>query len=387
MAFAFTVVFARAFVFSAEKLAKSGVCGYNVNTFSVKKVGKMQVDLDFSILKTLTELPGISGREDAVRHYLTALLTPYADELRTDALGNLIVFKKGTHDKNLLLCAHIDEVGLMIHAVDERGFLRFVAVGGIDPRTLLAQRVRVQTKSGELLGVIGTKPAHITTEAERGKAVGLQELFIDLGLPAEDVKKRVSPGDWAVLDRNYAEFGDGKISAKALDNRSGVFVLAELVRALKNPFYNVYAVFTVQEEVGLRGAATAAFGVNADVSLCLDTTGAADIPGYAPQEYICTLGGGVGLTALDARTITPGWLFEALKQICEADKIPYQVRIAPRGGNDAGAVCTSKTGVPVCGLSIPTRNIHSNVEIVAKKDISSVFTLALAAAQRGLGTP
>lgn len=344
----------------------------------------MDAKLDFSILKTLTELPGVSGRETAVREYLKNLLKDSADEIRTDALGNLIVFKKGASNKNLLFCAHMDEVGLMIHFVDERGFLRFVTVGGIDPRTLLAQRVRVQTKSGALLGIIDTKPAHITTEADRGKALGVKELFIDLGLSAEEAKKRVEPGAWAVLDRSYEEFGDGKISAKALDNRAGVFVLAEVVRALKNPFYNVYAVFTVQEEVGLRGATTAAYGVNADVSLCLDTTGAADIPGCAPQDYICSLGGGVGLTALDARTITPENLFNELKQICDTHNIRRQVRVAPRGGNDAGAVHLSKTGVPTCGLSVPTRNIHSNVEIVSKQDLEDTFRLAYWAAQNGL---
>ncbi len=344
----------------------------------------MDAKLDFSILKTLTELPGVSGRETAVREYLKNLLKDSADEISTDTLGNLIVFKKGTSDKNLLFCAHMDEVGLMIHFVDERGFLRFVTVGGIDPRTLLAQRVRVQTKSGALLGIIGTKPAHITTEADRGKAVGIKELFIDLGLPADEVKKRVEPGDWAVLDRSYEEFGDGKISAKALDNRAGVFVLAEVVRALKNPFYNVYAVFTVQEEVGLRGATTAAYGVKADVSLCLDTTGAADIPGCAPQDYICSLGGGVGLTALDARTITPENLLNELKQICDTHNIRRQVRVAPRGGNDAGAVHLSKTGVPTCGLSVPTRNIHSNVEIISKQDLENMFCLAYWAGQNGL---
>lgn len=344
----------------------------------------MDAKLDFSILKTLTELPGVSGRETAVRECLKNLLKDSADEISTDTLGNLIVFKKGTSDKNLLFCAHMDEVGLMIHFVDERGFLRFVTVGGIDPRTLLAQRVRVQTKSGALLGIIGTKPAHITTEADRGKAVGIKELFIDLGLPADEVKKRVEPGDWAVLDRSYEEFGDGKISAKALDNRAGVFVLAEVVRALKNPFYNVYAVFTVQEEVGLRGATTAAYGVKADVALCLDTTGAADIPGCAPQDYICSLGGGVGLTALDARTITPENLLNELKQICDTHNIRRQVRVAPRGGNDAGAVHLSKTGVPTCGLSVPTRNIHSNVEIISKQDLENMFRLAYWVGQNGL---
>lgn len=344
----------------------------------------MNKKLDFSILKTLTELPGVSGREQAVHSYLNELLKPYADELSTDVMGNLIAYKKGTGNQNLLLCAHTDEVGLMITHVDDRGFLRFTTVGGIDPRTLLAQRVRVQTRKGELVGIIGTKPAHITTEAERGKAVGVKELFIDLGFSAEEAKKQVEPGDTAVLDRPYVEFGEDKISAKAMDNRAGVFVLAEVFRALKNPVYNVYAVFSSQEEVGLRGATTATYGIDADLALCLDTTGAADIPGCAPQDYITSLGGGVGLTALDARSITPVWLLDALKEICDENSIRRQIRIAPRGGNDAGAVHLSKNGIATCGFSIPTRNIHSNVEIVSKQDIENTFALALYVAQNGL---
>lgn len=344
----------------------------------------MTQKLDFSILKTLTQLPGISGREEAVRSYLQELLVPHADEIRTDALGNLICFKKGTSNKNLLLCAHMDEVGLMVHFIDERGFLRFVTVGGIDPRTLLAQRVRVQTQNGPLLGIIGTKPAHVTTEAERGKAVPLKDLFIDLGLPAEEVKKQVAVGDFAVLDRAYEEFGAGLISAKAIDNRAGAFIQAEVFRQLKNPFYNVYAVFTVQEEVGVRGATTASFGIDADVCLCLDTTGAADIPGVSVQDYLVRVAGGVGISALDARTITPLPLFNALTRVCAEKHIPYQVRIAQRGGNDAGAVHLSKTGVPSCALSLPTRNIHSNVEVCAKTDVQAMTDLTYICAQEGI---
>ena len=344
----------------------------------------MMLKPDFLVLKTLTQLPGIAGRESAVRDYLKKLLSPVADEVRTDALGNLICFKKGTSDKNLLLCAHMDEVGLMVQFIDEQGFLHFVTVGGIDPRTLLAQRVRVQTKHGPLLGIIGTKPAHITTEADRAKAVALKELFIDVGLPAEEAKKRVRVGDFAVLDRPYEEFGNGLISAKAIDNRAGVFIQAEVFKHLKNPFYNVYAVFTVQEEVGVRGATTAAYGIEADVCLCLDTTGAADIPGVAPQDYIVRLGGGVGVSALDARSITPQVLFEQLSQICEEQHIPWQVRIAPRGGNDAGAVQLSKTGVPCCALSLPTRNIHSNVEVCARCDVQALLDLTYYCAMQGI---
>ena len=344
----------------------------------------MTLQPDFSILKTLTQLPGISGREEQVRHYLENLLTPYADSVHTNVLGNLILTKKGTSNKSLLLCAHMDEVGLMVNFIEESGFLRFVTVGGIDPRTLLAQRVRVQTKNGPLLGIIGTKPAHITTEADRAKAVPLKELFIDVGLPAEDVKKQVRVGDFAVLDRPYEEFGSGLISAKAIDNRGGAFILAEVLKNLQHSYYTVYAVFTVQEEVGVRGATTAAYGLDADVCLCLDTTGAADIHGVAPRDYIARVGGGVGISALDARTITPQALFDALTQICEQEHIPYQVRIAQRGGNDAGAVHLSKTGVPCCALSLPTRNIHSNVEVCAKQDIEAMLKLTLHCATQGI---
>ncbi len=335
----------------------------------------MKQILDFSLLKTLTQLPGVSGREEAVQQYLVKKISAAASEIRTDALGNLIITRKGTSGKSVLLCAHMDEVGLMVQHIDDRGFLRFITVGGIDPRTLLAQRVRVQTKTGELLGIIGTKPAHITTEADRAKAIAIKELFIDLGLPAEEVKKRVSLGDVAVLDRAYEEFGANLFSSKAIDNRVGVFILAEILRNLPKPLHTIHAVFSTQEEVGARGATTASYGLQADVCLCLDTTGAADIPGVAVQDFIVRVGGGVGITALDARTITPQPLFNDLVNLCCEKKIPHQIRIAPRGGTDAGAVHISKTGIPSCSLSIPTRNIHSNVEVASKCDVQAMFDL------------
>ena len=337
----------------------------------------MKQKLDFSLLKMLTQLPGVSGREQAVASYLQKHLAPYADEMRTDTLGNLIVTRKGTSGKSVLFCAHMDEVGLMVQHLDARGFLRFITVGGIDPRTLLAQRVRVQTKTGEIPGIIGTKPAHITTESDRAKAVPVKELFIDVGLSAAQVRELVCVGDVAVLDRPYLEFGDGLISAKALDNRIGVFILAEVLRHIQHPQHTIHAVFSTQEEVGLRGARTAAYGLEADVCLALDATGAADIPGVEPQNYIVQLGCGVGITALDGYTITPKPLLDNLTACCREHQIPFQVRIAPRGGTDAGAVHLTKTGVASCSLSVPARNIHSNVEVVSTKDVHAVFDLAV----------
>jgi len=344
----------------------------------------MDKKLDFSLLKKLTELGAIAGREALVSAFLKRQLARYADRITSDTLGNLIVYKKGTSSENLLLCAHMDEVGLMVRYIDEGGFLRFASVGGIDPRTLLAQRVHLHTKDGILPGVIDTKPAHITTEADRATAIPISELFIDVGMPASEVKKYVEPGDWAVLDRPYSEMSGGLICAKALDDRAGVFVLAEVLRLIKNPFYNIYGVFTTQEEVGARGATTAAYGIEADLCLCLDTTGAADIPSVRPQDYVARLGGGVGITAMDARTITPLPLFESLKEVCRTQHIPYQVRVAPRGGNDASTVHLSKTGVLTCGLSLPTRNIHSSVEIVSKRDIEAMFALTACVAKEGI---
>lgn len=343
--------------------------------------------MDFSILKTLTQLAGISGREEAVRAFLQQQLAGCAGQTRVDALGNLIFYKKGKNPQKLLLCAHMDEVGLMVNYVGPDGFLRFITVGGIDPRTLLAQRVAVHTAGGQVLpGVIGTKPAHVTTEADRGKAVPAGDLFIDVGLSGEEAAKLISPGDFAVLERDWLEFGTDFISAKAFDDRVGCFVLLEALKAVKEPICDVYAVFTTQEEVGLRGAGTAAFGIEADWGLAVDSTGAADIPGCRPQDYLVSLGKGVGVTALDARTITNPKLFEALKALCVRENIAYQVRIAPRGGNDAGALHQSKTGMPACSLSVPTRNIHSNVETVCKRDIAATLALLSAVLEKGLQT-
>ncbi len=339
--------------------------------------------MDFSNLKKLCELGGIAGRETAVRQEIARQLQPLAQDLHTDALGNLLAYLPGSTSQKIVLCAHMDEVGLMIHYIAPGGFLYFVPVGGIDPRTLLAQRVTVHTARGPLTGVIGTKPAHITQPKERTQAVPLEELFIDVGLPAEAVTQRVAVGDFVTLQRPFESFGDGRICAKALDDRVGCFCLLEALRRVRHPKVGVHIVFSAQEEVGLRGAGTAAFGLDADVALAVDATGAADIPSCRPQEYLTRLGGGVAVSALDAATITPQWLLEALLALCRTRQIRSQLRIAPRGGNDAGALHRSKTGVPACALSVPVRNIHSNVEVADEQDIAATVDLLQAVLENG----
>ena len=340
--------------------------------------------MNFVNLQTLCQLDGVSGREDAVRQEISNQLSSVAQDIRTDALGNLIAFKKGRTDKNIILCAHMDEVGLMVKYISPEGFLSFVPVGGLDPRTLLAQRVRVHTRSGVLKGVIGTKPAHITQESERGKAVPMTELFIDVGLTGQEAAEQVQLGDFVTLERSFEEIGPHCFCSKAFDDRVGCFCILEALKRVENPLYNVHVVFSSQEEVGLRGATTAAFGLDAEIALAIDATGAADIPLCRPQDYIVRLGGGVAISAIDSCTITPTWLFEGMKDLCEKQKVSYQVRIAPRGGNDAGALHRSRTGMAACALSVPTRNIHSNVELVHKKDIETTVQLLCAVLENGV---
>lgn len=340
--------------------------------------------MDFANLKTLCQLDGVSGREHAVRQALAKQLLPLAQDIRTDALGNLMAFKAGRTEQKIILCAHMDEVGLMVKYISPEGFLFFVPVGGIDPRTLLAQCVNVHTSGGILRGVIGTKPAHITPESERGKAVPMAELYIDVGLSGAEVSRQVQVGDFVTLSRPFEPVGPHCFCSKAFDDRIGCFCIVEALKRVQNPFYGVHVVFSAQEEVGLRGATTAAFGLEADLALAVDATGAADIPLCRPQDYIVRLGGGVALTAMDAATITPCWLLDGLKDLCVKNEILHQVRLAPRGGNDAGAIHRSRTGIATCALSVPTRNIHSNVEMVHQKDIENTVQLLCAVLEQGV---
>lgn len=340
--------------------------------------------MDFANLQKLTQLDGVSGREDAVRNEINSQLQDLGLTARADALGNLIAYRQGSGPHKVILCAHMDEVGLMVKYISPDGFLSFITVGGIDPRTLLAQRVKVHTSSGTLVGVIGTKPAHITQEAERGKAVPLGDLFIDVGLSGAEAARRVSVGDFVTLERPWTTLGSDRFCSKAFDDRVGCFCVLEALKRVKNPRLGVHVVFSSQEEVGLRGAGTAAFGLEADFALAVDATGAADIPLCRPQDYLVRLGGGVAVSAIDAMTITPQWLLQGLLGLCQKENIRHQVRIAPRGGNDAGAIHRSRTGMAACAISIPTRNIHSNVEITDKKDIEATVALLCAVLEQGL---
>ncbi|MDR0953337.1 MAG: M42 family metallopeptidase [Elusimicrobiota bacterium] len=333
--------------------------------------------MDFKLFSKLSALPAASGREELLRAEITKIIKPFVDEVKVDSMGNLIALKKGKGLKKLMLAAHMDEVALRIRHIDDKGFLRFITTGGVDPRTLLSQRVLIQTEENGLIhGVIGSKPAHYLTPQDAAKPITLESLFIDTGLSKEEAFKKITIGDPAVLDRQPIELGGDFFSARAIDDRAGVYVLIKLLEQLpKKPQVDIYFVFTTQEERGLIGAQTAAARINPDIALAIDTTGALDVPGVTPQDYVLQAGKGIGITLVDALTIAHSGLAKHLREIAAKNKIPHQLRVSPKGGNDASAMQKSNGGVPACALSVPVRYIHSNVEVANKKDIDAAQKL------------
>ncbi len=332
------------------------------------------------LLKELTEAAGIPGYEDQLRALVLPEIKAVCDEVSIDALGNVIGVKHGTGAeprRKVMLAAHIDEIGFMVKHISDDGFLRLQPLGGFDPRSLFQQRVMVQASDGNAYrGVLApaAKPAHLLTEAERGKAPQLSELYVDLALPGDKVKKAVQLGDMVTLDRTTEEIGDCVIG-KAMDDRVSVFVMIEAMRALKKSACDIYVVATTQEEVGLRGATTAAYAVAPDISIALDVTLAMDLPGAAGEDRITALGQGTAIKLMDSSAISHPKLVRFFRDVAEREKIPYQLEILPRGGTDAGAMQRVRSGSPAITLSTPTRYVHTVNEMVHKTDLQAGIDL------------
>ncbi len=334
------------------------------------------MELDWGLLQRLCETPGIAGYEGRVAAVVRAALEPLVDEVRVDPLGNLIGIRRGRSPRRVLVAAHMDEIGFIVRFIDDNGFLRLQPVGGFDARVLVAQRVYVWTRSGEpLLGALqlATKPIHLLTSEER-KPPALEDLYVDLGLPAEEVRARVEIGDMVTLAREFARLGPTVLS-KALDDRVGVFVMLEALRRLEHHEAEVVAVATVQEEVGLRGAQTAGFGLEPDVALALDITIAGDVPGIEAQDRVTRLGAGVAIKVFDSSHIASRPLVQHLRDVAERYGIRYQLEVLPRGGTDAGALQRARSGVPAVTLSIPTRHVHTVNEMAHVEDIAAAVDL------------
>lgn len=335
----------------------------------------MNVDL----LSRVCETPGAPGFENRIRDLIIEEVSPFVDAIRVDQIGNVVTLVEGEDDsKTVMVAAHMDEIGFIVRHIDSKGFLRFLPLGGFDPKTLTSQRVIVHGKK-DLVGVMGVKPIHVMSAADRAKMPEVTDFYIDLGMSKEEVEKYVSIGDSVTRERALIEMGEC-VNVKSLDNRAGCYVLLEALRQLKEegkrPAYNLAAVFTVQEEVGLRGAQVGTLDIQPDLSIALDVTIAYDTPGAGEHEYVSKLGEGAAIKLYDGSLITDRRMVDFLKSVGNAHKIKWQVEMLPAGGTDAGAMQKFTPGGSIAGgISIPLRNVHQVIEMAHKKDLDACCDL------------
>lgn len=334
-------------------------------------------------LEKLSNTCGVTGREDEVRDLLKTMLKPHVDEVKVDKLGNIIAVKKGAKKDapKVMLAAHMDEIGLIIKNINKDGFLQFTKLGGIDDRILIAQRVTVHTEKGKKPGIIGSKPPHIMKEEERKKIVEVDNLFIDIGASSKEdaAKMGAKVGDVVSFDTRFAQITDDLVVGKAFDDRIGCLLLVGVMRQLKDVDSTVYAVGTVQEEVGLRGATVSAFHINPDVALAFDVTVAGDVPGVQEIEAPVKMKKGPVIGVMDAGLITHPKVLSMMVAAAKKAKVDYQLETGLAGSTDAARIAISREGVPCGVLSIPTRYIHSPSSMLSLSDVQKAAKLAVAA--------
>lgn len=324
--------------------------------------------INIPLLKSVCEIAGAPGFEQRVRNLVIDEIKDHVDEYNVDNLGNIYAIKRGKSDRKVMIGAHLDEIGFIVTHIDDNGFLRFHTLGGFDPKTLTAQRVIVHGKK-DLIGVMGSKPIHIMEPEERGKPVKIKDYFIDLGMSRVEVLKYIEVGNPITRDRELIEMGDC-VNCKSIDNRVSVFILIEALKRMKHLPFDVYGVFTVQEEIGIRGASVAAHNINPDFGFGLDTTIAYDVPGAQPEEMVTQLGKGAGIKVMDSSTVCDYRMVKYMKEIAEKHNITWQPEILPAGGTDtAGIQRMGKHGAIAGAVSIPTRHIHQVIEMASKEDI------------------
>jgi len=334
--------------------------------------------VNIDLLKELCEAHGTCGAEDDLRAIVRRELD-FCD-LATDSMGSVIAHKKGNGSMRVMIAAHIDEIGFIVKHIDGNGFIRVNPLGGWDPRQMNSQRVKIKTKDGYITGLLmyATKPAHLLSDAEKSAGQKLEEFFIDIGLPADEVKEKVRIGDTVTMHRAFEEIGN-HYTCKAMDDRVGVFTMIEAVKKLKGSNVDVYAVATTQEEIGLRGATAAGWAIKPDVAVALDVTLANDIPGIPEHEQITRLGEGTAIKIMDSSLICHPKIVEHFRQVAESKGIKHQMEILRAGGTDAGGIQRLHGGIPSFTLSIPTRYIHTVNETVHREDVAEGIELLAAA--------
>lgn len=324
------------------------------------------------LIKELSLLNGISGRENAVREFIINCVKGYADSVETDPLGNLIVFKRGKKPaaKKVMLDAHMDEVGMIVSSINSDGTLGFEKVGGIDGRVMFGRAVSVGDNNID--GVIGVKPVHLLSSGERLDVP--DEMFIDIGAAdREDAGKLVSPGDTVCFKSDFVEFGDGFIKGKALDDRAGCAMLIKLIQS-ELPC-DLYFSFSSGEEVGLGAAGAAAYSIMPDYAVVVETTTAADIASVPEEKRVCALGDGAVISFMDRRTVYPKQLFNRTLELADKNGIKAQVKSAVAGGNNASVIHRTAGGISTIAVSLPCRYLHSPSCVLKKEDIDESFKL------------
>ncbi len=319
------------------------------------------------LIKKVTEAFGPSGAEDLVREVIRKEVEPYVDEISVDALGNLIAHKKGKGGKKVILDGHMDEIGLMVTHIDDKGFLRFGNIGGVNPFVALGQRVYFENGT---MGVIGSE------RVDDPKDLKLEKLFIDIGAKnKEEAAAKVSVGDSCAFYQPFVDMGD-KVVAKAMDDRIACVVIIEALKRLENSAHDIYAVFATQEEVGLRGARAAAYGISPDVGIALDVTRTGDTPKSRTMDV--SLGNGAAIKVKDSSLICHPALKNYMVKVAKEKGIKYQMEVLEAGGTDSAAIQMTKAGIPAGCISIPCRYIHSPCEMVDMGDVEACVLLAKA---------
>lgn len=333
------------------------------------------------LLRTLSDTPGVSGFEERVQQVVIAELEPACDEVWTDRIGNVIGLRRaprtaeGAAPLKVMIAAHADEIGFMVKHIDKEGFVRFMPIGGFDPRTLIAQRVIIHGKK-DVKGVITPQPNWILRGDDQSKVIEINDLAIDAGLSGEEMAHVVSIGDVISLAQPFEELNEQVVVGRNFDDRVGVYTMLEAMKRVRDCQVDIYAVSTVQEEVGLRGVPTAAYAIEPDVGIAIDGSLASDIPYAKEQDRHCTMGAGTGIYVMDKRTISDRKLVRFLIRLAEENEIPYQINLG--GGTDASIIQRHKTGARVCTIGAPTRYMHSTAQLCSKVDIESTIALLVA---------
>lgn len=335
---------------------------------------------ELQFLKELTEAPSPSGSEVLAAKVLRERLAAHSDEVTTNVLGSVhgtLRASKGEAQQSVMFAGHIDEIGLMVNYIDDKGFISFKAVGGVDAGILPGMRITVHAKDGDLLGVMGRKPIHLIDENERKNITPIDKLFLDVGLPAEEVKKRIRVGDVATFAVGLEEFGEDLIVSRALDDKMGAFLAARVLEEVKKAggaAVDLIVAGTVQEEIGLRGGETSAYDVNPTIGIAIEVCHATDYPGIDKTTHGEQILGG-GPVIARGPNINPV-LFDLLVAAADEEGVPYQIGAEPRGtGTDANAIQLSRGGKVAGLVSIPLRYMHTPTEVLKKSDLDACIKM------------